>query len=111
VTKPKMTFQRYIDLNGKTEKTESAIPNIHPVDELHAIREEIAQLQDRADQIRDGLLAEGLDLIRGDQHTARIIDGKRETLDKKALIEAFGEKIIAPYIKVTTYKTVKIVEN
>jgi hypothetical protein len=88
-----------------------AIPNIHPVDELHAIREEIAQLQDRADTIRDGLLATGVDLIHGDQHTAKIIEAKRETLDKKALIEAFGEKIIAPYIKSTVYKTVKIVEN
>ena len=87
------------------------IPNVHPVDELHAIREEIAQLQERADQIRDGLLLEGTELIRGDQHTAKITEAKREVLDKKALIEAFGEKIIAPYIKLTTYKVVKIMEN
>jgi hypothetical protein len=86
------------------------IPNIHPVDELHALREEIAQLSTRADEIRDGLLADGADL-RGDQHTAVITPGKREVLDKKALIEAFGEKIIAPYIRTTAYKVVKIVEN
>jgi len=92
-------------------KVTPELPNIHPVDELFAIREEMAQLQARADEIRNQLLAADTDVIKGDQHTARIIDGKRETLDKKALIEAFGEKIIAPYIKVTTYKTVKIVEN
>ena len=115
MTRPKMTLQRHIDelLAGKTEKADPvpAIPNIHPVDELAAVREEIAILQGRADAIRDALLAEGVDLIRGDQHTARIIDAKREVLDKKALIEAFGEKIIAPYIRTTAYKTVKIVEN
>jgi hypothetical protein len=91
-------------------KPEIKLPNIHPVDELAAVREEIAILQGRADAIRDSLLKDGADL-EGDMHTARIIDGKRETLDKKALIEAFGEKLIAPYIKTTTYKTVKIVEN
>jgi hypothetical protein len=87
------------------------LPNIHPVDELAALREEIAGLQDRADQIRDALLLEGAEVIRGDQHTARIAEAKRETLDKKALIEAFGEKIIAPYLKTTVYKVVKIMEN
>lgn len=84
--------------------------NIHPVDELAALREEIAQLQAQADSIRDGLLKDGADL-KGDTHTARITDAKREVLDKKALIEAFGEKIIAPYIKTTTYKMVKVTEN
>jgi hypothetical protein len=91
-------------------KPVSELPNVHPVDELAGLREEIAILQERADEIRDGLLAEGADL-EGDMHTAKITEARRETLDKKALIEAFGEKIIAPYIRTTTYKTVKIVEN
>ena len=91
-------------------KPEIKLPNIHPVDELAAVREEIAILQGRADAIRDSLLAEGADL-EGDMHTAKITEAKRESLDKKALIEAFGEKVLAPYIKVTSYKVVKIVEN
>jgi len=90
---------------------EVELPNIHPVDELAALREEIASMQTRADELRSQLLAEDTDVIKGDQHTARIIPGKRETLDKQALIEAFGEAIIAPYIKVTSYKVIKIVEN
>ena len=103
-------------LKTSIEVTEPpALPNIHPVDELQAVREEIKQLQTRADQLRDGLLAEAnaidLNVIKGDIYTARIIDAKRETLDKQALIEAFGEAMLAPYIKTTTYKTVKIVEN
>lgn len=84
--------------------------NVHPVDELSAIREEIAMLQSRADEIRDGLLEEGADLI-GDQHKAVVIPGKRETLDRKALTDMFGEKAIAPFVKTTAYRTVKITER
>jgi hypothetical protein len=86
------------------------IPNIHPADELSAIREEIRQMQDRADELRDMLLAEGADL-KGDMYTANIVPGVRETLDRKALVEAYGEKAIAPFIRKTTYQTVKLVEN
>jgi hypothetical protein len=89
---------------------DNALPNIHPVDELAALREEIAMLTEQADEIRDGLLREGASLT-GDTHIARIADNKRETLDRKALIEAFGEEALAPYTKTTTYKTVKITEK
>jgi hypothetical protein len=85
-------------------------PNIHPADELAAMREEIKIMQGRADDLRDMLLAEGADL-RGDQYTAAIIPGTRETLDRKAIEEAFGEAAVAPFLKKTTYKTVKLVEN
>ena len=47
----------------------------------------------------------------GVMYVAKIVGSKREMLDKKALIEAFGEKAIAPYIKTTVYQTVKIVEK
>lgn len=94
----------------KPNKTPRAIPNVHPVDELHALREEIKALQERADEIRDGLLAEGADL-NGDFHVGKIIDSKRETLDRKALEEAFGAEMLAPFLKVTAYKTLKIVEK
>ena len=86
------------------------VPNVHPVDELQAVREEMKQLQARADELRDSLLAKDADL-HGNQYSARLIPSKRETVDQKALIEAFGEAAIAPYIKTTQYTTVKIVEN
>ncbi len=91
-------------------KTPVERPNIHPADELSATREEIKILEKRADELRDQLLAEGADL-RGDQYTAAIIPGVRETLDRKAITEAFGEAAIAPFVKATSYKTVKLVEN
>jgi hypothetical protein len=86
------------------------LPNIHPADELSACREEIKILTNRADELRDQLLAEGASL-KGDQYTAYIIPGTRETLDRKAITEAFGEAAIAPFIKATNFKTVKLTEN
>ena len=91
-------------------KTAQPLPNIHPVDELHALREDIKQLQQRADEIRDSLLAEGADL-NGDFHVAKLVASKRETLDRKALEEAFGAEMLKPFLKTTEYVTVKIVEK
>jgi hypothetical protein len=85
-------------------------PNIHPADELAAVREEIKIMEGRADELRAMLLAEGANL-KGDSYTAAIIPGVRETLDRKAITEAFGEEAIAPYVKATSFKTVKLVEN
>lgn len=86
------------------------LPNIHPADELAAMREEIKILQARADELRDQLLAEGADL-QGDMYLANIVLGVRETLDRKALTEAYGEAAIMPFVKKTNYKTVKLVER
>lgn len=86
------------------------LPNVHPADELSAVREEIAIMQARADELRDQLLAEGASL-QGDQYTAVITPGQRDTLDRKALLETFGEEALKPFTKTTSYKTVKLVET
>jgi hypothetical protein len=92
-------------------KTE--LPNIHPADELSAVREEMKILENRADELRAEILrmADGLESLKGDQYTANIIPGVRETLDRKAITEAFGEAAVAPFLKSTSFKTVKLVEN
>lgn len=109
-----MIFVSYIQTNPRKEnpvpKPKVELPNIHPADELCGLREEIKILQDRADELRDKLLADGADL-NGDMYTAVIQAGVRETLDRKALIEAYGEKAIAPFVKKTNYKVVKLVEH
>jgi len=92
------------------EARAAELPNIHPADELSAVREEIKILTDRADELRDLLLKEGADL-HGDQYTANIIPGTRETLDRKALEETFGADVVEPFLKKTSFKTVKLVEN
>ena len=84
--------------------------NVHPADELAEVREKIKTLTARADSLRDKLLEDGADL-RGDEYTATITPGTRETLDRKAITEAFGEEAVAPFIKTTQFKTVKLVEN
>ena len=91
-------------------KAAPELVNIHPADELSACREEIKILQGRADELRDMLLAEGASL-KGHSYTANIVPGVRETLDRKAIEEAFGEAAVAPFLKKTSFKTVKLVEN
>lgn len=86
------------------------LPNVHPVDKLQDLRKQIKALEDEADKLRGPLLEDGADLD-GDLYTGKVIESKRETIDTKAIIEAFGEKAIAPYLKTTQYKTLKIVEK
>jgi hypothetical protein len=109
--------QSGVDLSKLTPKKDhpmtKAAPelvNIHPADELAAIREEIKIMQGRADVLRDQLLAEGANL-KGDTYTAVIQPGVRETLDRKAITEAFGEAAVAPFVKKTSFKTVKLEEK
>jgi len=81
--------------------------NIHPADELSDIRAEQKRLEKRADELRDQLLADGADL-KGDFYTAVLVPGVRETLDRKAITEAFGEAAVKPFIKSTSFVTVKL---
>jgi len=83
------------------------LPNIHPADELADIRAEQKRLEKRADELRDQLLADGADL-KGDVYTAVLVPGVRETLDRKAITEAFGEAAVKPFIKSTSFVTVKL---
>jgi hypothetical protein len=102
-----------LKLNPKETRMPKAkveLPNIHPADELAAVREEQKILDKRVDELRELLLDESASL-KGDQYTAVIVPGVRETLDRKAITEAFGEQVIAPFIKATPFKTVKLVEN
>ena len=86
----------------------TSIPNIHLVDELAALREEIKELQAREDTIRAELLKEGADL-NGKQYQAFIQPSSRETLDKNALIAELGRKAVEPFLKTTQIRSVKLV--
>ena len=87
---------------------EKDLINIHPADELAAIREEIKQMQVREDQLRVLLLKDGADL-NGDQYTATIIPGMRETVDKNALIAELGRPTVERFLKTSSFKSVKLV--
>jgi hypothetical protein len=92
------------------EARQAELPNIHPADELSAVREEIKILTTRADQLRALLLEKDADL-RGHSYTAKITDSVRESLDRKAITEAFGEAAVAPFVRATHVRTVNLVEN
>jgi len=94
----------------KTPETPMPFPNIHPADELSAVREEIKILEGRATELRNWLLTNDANL-KGDSYTAIIQSRTRETLDRKAITEAFGEAAVAPFVKVTAYKQVDLEEN
>jgi hypothetical protein len=87
---------------------EKDLINIHPADELAALREEIKQMQVREDQLRVMLLADGADL-NGDQYTAAIIPGMRETVDKNALIAELGRPAVERFLKTSSFKSVKLI--
>lgn len=78
------------------------------VDELADLLAKIAPLQARADELKAGLKALGLERIDGTQHTAVISLSERETVDSKALRMELGEAIIAPYLKRTLVETLKV---
>jgi hypothetical protein len=83
------------------------IPNIHPADELAALREEIKQLEKHETDLRNKLLGMSDAEREGDQYRAFVISSNRESLDKASLIAAFGREAIEPYIKTTAVQTLK----
>lgn len=84
--------------------------NIHPADELAALREEIKQLQDRESYLRDYLLKNKEDRD-GKQYLAVVTDSKRATIDKEAIIAAMGPAAVEPFIKRSEVHTLKVVRK
>ena len=84
------------------------LPNIHPVDELAALREDIKQLQAREDVLRAELLKDGADLD-GKQYQGFIQPSTRETVDKNALIAELGKEAVQPFLKTTLVRSVKLI--
>jgi hypothetical protein len=83
------------------------LKNIHPADELAAVREEIKQLQGVEADLRAKLLAMTDDQREGDQYRAFVVSSNRETVDKTAMIAALGREVVDPFIKVSAVQTLK----
>lgn len=82
--------------------------NVHPADELAALREEQKILGAREDVLRAILLKENADL-NGDQYTAIIIPSTRESVDKNALIAELGRENVERFLKTSLVRTLKVV--
>ncbi len=85
--------------------------NIHPADELAAVREEIKILQAREDILRAAMLSGSDEDREGRNYRAFIQASTRETLDKEALIAEFGRNKIEPFLKKTDVKSVKLAKK
>lgn len=85
-----------------------SLPNIHPVDELAALREEIKVLEAREDVLRASLMAGSEEDRCGKQYRAFIQTSTRETLDKASLVAAFGAEVLAPFMRKTDVKSLKV---
>lgn len=95
---------------GETTMSDLLV-NVHPADELAAIREEIKLLETRESDLRSRLL-KGTDQDReGDQYRAFIQSGSRKTIDTAAIVAALGEDIVAPFMKTTSFQTLKLAKK
>jgi hypothetical protein len=88
-----------------------SILNIHPADELAAIREEIKILQEREDILRNALMS-GTEADRnGKQYRAYVQTSTRETIDKASIIAALGLDVVQPFLKKSDVKSLKLAKK
>jgi hypothetical protein len=85
--------------------------NIHPADELFALRAQIKALSEREAELRDALLSTNDAGREGADYRAFVIPSKRETLDRKACELALGRDVIEPFLKVSEVRTVKLAKK
>ena len=83
------------------------LTNVHPADELAAVREEIKQLQGVESDLRAKLLAMTDKEREGDQYRAFVVSSNRETVDKTSMIAALGREVVEPFIKTSAVQTLK----
>jgi len=83
------------------------LTNVHPADELAAVREEIKQLQGVESDLRAKLLAMTDAEREGDQYRAFVVSSNRETVDKTSMIAALGREVVEPFIKTSAVQTLK----
>jgi hypothetical protein len=84
------------------------IENIHPSDELAAIREEIKQLEARESYLRDYLLKASDAERDGKQYRAFVTSSTRESIDKASIVAALGKDVVEPFIKRSAVNTLKV---
>ena len=85
--------------------------NIHPADEMQALRAQIKALQDRESQLRDVLLAANDAGREGAAYRAFVMVSTRETLDKNAITAALGKDVVEPFMQKSEMKTLKLAKK
>jgi hypothetical protein len=96
---------------AKTKKAApAALRNIHPVDDLAQVRAAIKELEGREAKLKTAIMADPK-LREGAEYRAFIQESKRNTVDKEALIAAFGEKFLEPFTRTTEVKSLKLAKK
>lgn len=77
------------------------------VDELAAVKADIARLQEREKALVASLKATGLERIVGTLHEATISLSERETVDTKRLREDHPD-LVKPYLRTSLVETLRV---
>lgn len=82
--------------------------NRSDVDRLGDIRAEIKRLQAEEGAVRERILAMDLALIEGDEYIATLDPRERRSLDTQAVINWYGEKELARFMRVTRFDVIYV---
>lgn len=78
------------------------------VDRLGDLRAEIKRLQAEEAEIKRRILATDLATVEGEEFVACIDPRERRTLDAQAVIAWYGEKELAPFMRVSKFDVVYV---
>lgn len=81
--------------------------NIHPADELHEVRAQIRELEERESELRQMFLDEKCGL-RGNEFRVEIKKQDRHSYDIKAIVQKMGASNLRPFQKTTVATYVNV---
>jgi hypothetical protein len=73
--------------------------NRHPADEMHDVRERIAEFEEREAELREILIAATEAERVGEDWIAHVSEQHRKTLDREALTEHFGAEVLQQFMR------------
>jgi len=73
--------------------------NRHPADEMHDVKERIAEFEEREAELREILIAATEAERVGEEWIAHVSEQHRKTLDREALTEHFGAEVLQPFMR------------
>ena len=80
----------------------------HPADEMHDVRERIAEFEEREADLRE-ILIDATEAERvGEDWIAHVSEQHRKTLDREALTEHFGAEALQPFMRESVATVLKL---
>ena len=82
--------------------------NRHPADEMHDVRERIAEFEERKDELRETLIAATEAGRVGEEWIAHVSEQHKKTIDREALTEHFGAEALQPFMRESVATMVRL---